>query len=344
MWSRKYTNCIRCGTISIPHKSRGLCDHCYNRYYNKKYGTSENRNIISCKLILTKECLIKEYIENNKSTCDIAKETGTDRRQVSRYLKRHNIKSRSFIESRRLAILGGKLETNGKIHHLTTYKNEDYFKSWSKETAYVFGILYTDGNLYQNGNSKRISFTQKSIELPEKILKLIGCDATIFKKEETIYNGIKSGELFHFTLNSGNMYDDLINLGMTPNKSKTMKFPSSIPDEFMSHFIRGCWDGNGSVSNIKRSVNARIVSGSPDFIYSLRDRLEYFGIVEGKIYKDKNKEAYNLYYYGWRGRRLLSFIYNGSTEETRLNRKYDNYQLYLNLNTSQCDIIQSNIS
>lgn len=53
-----------------------------------------------------------------------------------------------------------------------------------------------------------------------------------------------------------------------------MKFPN-VPDEFVRHFIRGCWDGDGSVFVDKdsRKMYANFVSGSRDFLESMVGKL-----------------------------------------------------------------------
>jgi hypothetical protein len=109
MWSRKYSECVQCKTIKVPHKAKGLCCSCYDRKVNNKYKTTtllktRNHHVF----ILTKEFLEKEYIENKKSICDLSKETGIDRRQISRYLKKHGINTRSCAESYSLAVKNGK--------------------------------------------------------------------------------------------------------------------------------------------------------------------------------------------------------------------------------------------
>jgi hypothetical protein len=42
------------------------------------------------------------------------------------------------------------------------------------------------------------------------------------------------------------MTDDLINLGCVPNKSLIL-LPPNLTEEFISHFIRGYFDGDGSI-------------------------------------------------------------------------------------------------
>lgn len=45
---------------------------------------------------------------------------------------------------------------------------------------------------------------------------------------------------------SSKMADDLINLGCVPNKSLIL-LPPNLTDEFIPHFLRGYFDGDGSI-------------------------------------------------------------------------------------------------
>lgn len=48
-------------------------------------------------------------------------------------------------------------------------------------------------------------------------------------------------------LTSDNMFVDLCKHGCVPNKSLILTFPRTIPDNLIHHFIRGYFDGDGSV-------------------------------------------------------------------------------------------------
>lgn len=44
------------------------------------------------------------------------------------------------------------------------------------------------------------------------------------------------------------MHDDLIKHGCIPNKSLKLKFPTTVPDKLIRHFVRGYFDGDGSIA------------------------------------------------------------------------------------------------
>ena len=78
------------------------------------------------------------------------------------------------------------------------------------------------------------------------------CEAKLYFSKERVYGKIKAGALYQFNISNEKIYDDVVSLGLTPNKSLTMQFPN-MPNEFIRHFIRGCWDGDGSVFVDKHS-------------------------------------------------------------------------------------------
>jgi hypothetical protein len=56
-----------------------------------------------------------------------------------------------------------------------------------------------------------------------------------------------------------------------------MIFPN-IPEEYIRHFIRGCWDGDGSIFFDQNKLVASYISGSKKFIERLVQELHKIGI------------------------------------------------------------------
>jgi hypothetical protein len=60
--------------------------------------------------------------------------------------------------------------------------------------------------------------------------------------------GIKISKIAKIRISSKELREDLINLGCMPQKTFLIKFPYKyVPDSLLSHFIRGYFDGDGSV-------------------------------------------------------------------------------------------------
>ncbi len=282
MWSRKYEQCVKCGTSDIKHVAKGLCRKCYTlnteaehkKHQRHKRGVADN--------FLTKEKLYELYIEKGMSLTDIGKFAGCTRVNVHYKLKKFGIDARSKTEARTIALDKGKIKTmrvdefgnEQEVVYKKIRYNENFFKEWSAEMAYVLGLIYTDGNLYVRKDKSGyelgiLSFAQKDKELVEKFLKLMDCDATIRFKERREFAKTTAGELYYFSIGSNDIAKDLLKLGLTPNKSLDMVFPE-IPDKFMRHFIRGLFDGDGSVYlESRKSIRVKLLSGSKGFIKSL---------------------------------------------------------------------------
>jgi intein/homing endonuclease len=139
-------------------------------------------------------------------------------------------------------------------------------------------LIYTDGNLHIRKEKSGyefgvLSFAQKDKELVEKFLKLIECDATIRFRERRELINTTAGELYYFSIGNNDIANDLLRLGITPNKSLDMNFPK-IPNNHLRHFIRGFFDGDGSVYlESNKSIRVKLLSGSRNFISILNQKL-----------------------------------------------------------------------
>ena len=115
--------------------------------------------------------------------------------------------------------------------------NENFFKVWTHEMAWVLGLFVTDGHI--NKETHSIYFTQKD----ERILKLIA------KFMDADYVLMPTGPTKNtptIVINSKEIKQDLLRMGITPNKSCSLKMPA-IPRQFIASFIRGVIDGDGYI-------------------------------------------------------------------------------------------------
>lgn len=127
--------------------------------------------------------------------------------------------------------------------YVTLYPaNENFFNEIDTEAkAYILGFLYADGNNYigKTNHSNEISISLKETDflILEKIKNLLS-PATQLKYKNS-YCLLK--------INSKHISNQLTNLGCVPNKSLILKYPNFISDELTHHFIRGYFDGDGSI-------------------------------------------------------------------------------------------------
>jgi len=209
--------------------------------------------------------------------------------------------------------------------------------------AYVLGVIFTDRNLLSRGgscNMDRFSISQREPELLIKVLALMQCNATIHFRREHIYGGVKAGALHWFSIAENEGYSDLISLGLKPHKSRTIKF-HEVPNEYARHFIRGCWDGDGSVYIDKHSkaISASYVSGSLIFVEGLVTALKKAGFPERKIYVNKGKKlSYYIRVTGAQVPNFYHYLYDAVPPTQYLVRKFNLFHLSLEMNPEKSSL------
>lgn len=211
--------------------------------------------------------------------------------------------------------------------------NENFFSTWSANMAYILGFLVADGNLFDGANQKYRAY-RASINLKTTDRHILESFSKIMEYEGPIYDYIPKNQS-QLTINSKTIYQDLFALGLTPRKSLTMGWLENIPEEYMSHYIRGFFDGDGSIFHIKHPSQTRPYiginfTGTKHYLEGLKKELNKqlkkdYGYI--RTLKIKAGEYFQLVYTGDETiKRLLDYIYQDSTESTRLIRKYEIYQ------------------
>lgn len=346
-WSRKFDKCINCGTTVQKHVAKGLCRKCYTLNTEAEHKKHERHKRGVAEDFLSKVKLIELYIDKGMSLTDIGRLAGCTRVNVHYKLKRFGIEARSKTDARTNALDKGKIKTSKTdefgneievIYQKIRY-NENFFKEWSDEMAYVLGLIYTDGNLHiRKDNSGYelgiLSFGQKEKELVEKFLHLMDCNATIRYRERKEFENTTSGGLYSFSIGNNDIANDLIRLGITPNKSLDMKFPY-IPREYLRHFIRGFFDGDGSVYlEYGKSIRVKLLSGSRDFVQSLNTVLLIEGLSDRKI-SGGTQRTPNAFFIRYNTNQdvfqFYKYIYKDVPEEMYYLKKKNIFDNYFNI-------------
>lgn len=274
---------------------------------------TKDQNIVDS---LPKQTLIKLYLEENRSLGDIAMIYHCSRTYIMKLARKYRINLKTKSEARVLALKSGKLP----FQYWPV--DENFFSEWSEDMAYVLGFVFADGCIAKDslGNMTLVISTNDQDLLTEikKVLKS-ECPLRSYKNQPKLY---------HLRIGRRQVIDDLLQLGVTPKKSFTMKFPE-IPKEYVSHFIRGYFDGDGTIYYERRNNKpiVKFVCGSKDFLKStyfyLKQALPSIG---GKIYAHKGERAFYLVYTRKKDLiKLYDFLYF-SKGELYLRRKFDKYR------------------
>lgn len=255
----------------------------------------------------TKNKIIEAY-KNNMSLREIEKEFKVLRATVSKFLEEQNIK---------------KIKGN---HYRKYFHDFDFFENIdTEEKAYWLGFMFADGYIVNHENrygedSFGLTLAEDSLDSIEKFKKSLHATNPI------LYDNSKSiGQpLAKIVLTSQKTVNDLIDKGCVKQKSLILQPPKKVPEKLLSHFIRGFFDGDGSLTkynyNNYPSYNIEFTTTYEMAIW-LRD---IFG--KGDVHKEKRR--YFTWYYSIGGNRQVLDICNYMYDEATIwmNRKYARYQ------------------
>ena len=190
-----------------------------------------------------KEQIIKMY-NDGLSTTQIGEKLKIHHKLVSEVLQKNGIK-RTGNNQRK-------------------YKLDEYYfdKIDTPNKAYILGLLYADGynSLDKQTVRLQLQYTDKDIlesirkELnSEKPLKFIKCSNKIAS------NGFISKDMYQLEFYGKYICQALESLGMVQNKSLVLTFPEFLDRNLYSHFIRGYFDGDGSLC-VRQNKNGKYQS------------------------------------------------------------------------------------
>lgn len=224
------------------------------------------------------------------------------------------------------------MRTDPRGGHNQNKFNKDFFKSWSPAMAYVFGFIMADGAVEDVRKSSRTCY----LHMANNDKDILDQIKTVMDSNHKIYSRPERWQLFkqkhywckqsfHLRIGSKEIYQNLIDLGVRPRKSLTMKLPQ-IPEEFLNYFLRGYFDGDGCVNIYKQRGKKSIIqivftSGSKTFLSHLSKLLSFnLSIKLKNIYFTGG--AFRLIYKSKSAFEILTFMYKNLCEAPYLKYKY----------------------
>lgn len=187
--------------------------------------------------------IIKDYY-NGISLEDIIKKHKTYPSKVYKLRKKFNLKSRPRRKSR----------YNDKIRKWNF--NLDFFKNPDKISAYWLGFIYADGCLSKNkySYSLTVSLHEDDRDFLKKFVKAVGLS------EDALYKGQKRKKAT-IRLNHVDLFKYLKNFSIIPNKTYVFH-SSNIRPDFIPHFLRGWFDGDGYWKKDDKGGSIRITGSN----------------------------------------------------------------------------------
>lgn len=247
--------------------------------------------------------------QNGMSMDNIAENFNSCRHTIGRTLKRYGF----------------------KIDKLKYHCDDNYFDVIdTKEKAYILGLLWADGCNDVNLGKIQLQLQERDVGILEVINELINNDRPLYFTP--LHNKNPNWQnAYTLVLKSYHMSEVLNNYGMVPRKSLVLEFPSCLDKSLYRDFIRGYFDGDGSVSyNANTKVLNVDVIGTRMFLKVIQDICKELGIKTFLRSKNDNDDIICTLGISNKNDRIafLNWIYDGST--IKIERKYLKYQQCLN--------------
>lgn len=211
-----------------------------------------------------------------------------------------------------------------KIEEEKRQKAKDNPVEWSREIAYLTGLIASDGSLRQERPDIQFASTDKG--LVKQVAEIADNnfdtgEVTIRSYAPDVDSEYNIKRIWKYAFTSRRFYFFLENIGITPNKSLTIG-SLEVPDNMFFDWLRGEIDGDGNVQNRqKRGPSIRIASGSPKFLSWINNTLHKYDGVNGNSNVNNHGEAYILGFYGSDAKFIAQKMYDNT--QYYLERKYD---------------------
>lgn len=200
--------------------------------------------------------------------------------------------------------------------------NYNFFSSqWNEEIAYIIGFILADGHIHlRTNNFLQIEVNFRDKDILYKIKEILSYEGNLIERDSL--NSIK------LQIKNKKIIMDLSQKGIPlKNKSYVATFPKTIPNKFIKHCIRGLIDGDGYISQEKKTKRVCFgLCGTYDLCETVKN---YFPVdcSHIKIIKGTGK-SFRFKISGEKALKILSWLYDDAS--IYLDRKYNKYKDILN--------------
>ncbi len=280
--------------------------------------------------------------KQGKSINEIARVLGVARSSVSKWVRTVRLTKKQQTKLKTRELEGAALGRQVSALHWHDYRKLNpkpqpnllllenrkrtgsFFDSWNEKSAYVLGYFAADGCMYhsRNGGFYDGGYYIQFDSIDEELISLVKNLMGIYNKTESkvLWRNdymSKRKPQYKLRFTSKRAFQKLLNLGFTPHKSLTLKFPA-VPKKYLSDFVRGYFDGDGCVyfGKIRRKDNkkiryvliARFTCGSRKFLEKLQQELtSVAGVGLGSLHV--HGSVWDLSYSTKDARQLYNFLY-----------------------------------
>jgi hypothetical protein len=181
---------------------------------------------------------------------------------------------------------------------------------WTADLAYAVGLIATDGCLYRDG--RHLTITSKDIALLETARRCLGVTAGIVPTHPR--------RCYRLQWSDARLHRWLSSIGLMPAKSLRLG-PLDVPDQWFRDFLRGCIDGDGSISiytdryhaakrctYIYTRLYVSLVSASPPFVEWLRASVQRLQQLSGAVDVRRTERRHDIWRLRYAKRESLALL------------------------------------
>jgi intein/homing endonuclease len=224
------------------------------------------------------------------------------------------------------------LKKNNRRRQILHTFDDLSFYGFTPESCYWAGFIAADGCIDKNKYYCRVDLHIDDKSHIEKLLKFTkdkNISIICGNKISTFKNG-KACNVAHCyaDINSVKIVKDLNdNFNITPAKSFTLRPPIKIPQRLVRHYIRGYFDGDGSIywNKSHKCAVFSICSGSKDLLNWISNNIKQqvnHNFSKKALNLEKNSSIYSIQQMYSSAQSIFNWQYQDSTPDTRLDRKY----------------------
>lgn len=193
--------------------------------------------------------------------------------------------------------------------------NYEFFSKWTPESAYVFGFIAADGHIRSGKmNALQVEIQKQDIDILDNIKSIMKYEGPILLTKR---NTVK------LQINNKKIVEDLIAKGIpADDKTHLIKYPASLPRRLSRHFIRGVFDGDGSIYKHGKYFRIQLL-GTYDLLAGIKKQIPLDLTANNITYRGNNGGA-DIYVFAVAGINaviIADWMYQGT--ELYSQRKYD---------------------
>lgn len=183
--------------------------------------------------------------------------------------------------------------------------NDLYFSQQSENMAYLLGMFAADGCVYEKTNAIKLTLASVDREYLEQVRQELQIESEI--KDYETSQGYQNSEL---RFSSFQIKKDFADYNIIPKKTYSFKFPQKLKKEYYKDFIRGYFDGDGSISTAgEGAIRWQLCSHEKDVLQKVLEFFEENDIPKVSIQKMKGKELYYIQYSTASTKKIYNILY-----------------------------------